>query len=115
MLPGAASATQSKEFKRVKQKIEVALAVFGDFNVVDWALLQGFGDAAINAGEMVPVPFDGGIESFAGWKMSTAHQAALVQLPEIAIHRREPHGVVFVQAPMQLLATHFVVARPKRP
>ena len=65
MLPGAASATQSKEFKRVKQKIEVALAVFGNFNVVDWALLQGFGDAAINAGEMVPVPFDGGIESFA--------------------------------------------------
>ena len=64
MLPGAASATQSKEFKRVKQKIEVALAVFGNFNVVDWALLQGFGDAAINAGEMVPVPFDWGIEGF---------------------------------------------------
>ena len=114
MLPGAASATQSKEFKRVKQKIEVTLAVFGNFNVVDWALLQCFGDAAINAGEMVPVPFDGGIKSFAGWKMSTAHQSALMQLPEIAIHSREPHGVVFVQAPMQLLATYFVVARPKR-
>ena len=55
MLPGAASATQSKEFKRVKQKIEVTLAVFGNFNVVDWALLQGFGDAAINAGEMVKI------------------------------------------------------------
>jgi hypothetical protein len=115
MLPGAASATQSKEFKRVKQKIEVSSAVFGHFDVVDWAVIQRFGDAAINAGEMVSVPFDRGIEGFTGWKMSTAHQTALVQLPEIAIHRREPHGVVFVQAPMQLLATHFVVVRPKRP
>jgi hypothetical protein len=37
-----------------------------------------------------------------------------MQLAEIAIHRREPHGVVFVQAPVQLLATHFVVARLQR-
>ena len=29
---------------------------------------KAFGDAAINAGEMVLVPFDGGIESFAGWQ-----------------------------------------------
>ena len=111
MLPGAASATQSKEFKRVKQKIEVSLAVFGHFNVVDWAVIQRLCDAAINAGEMVPVPFDRGIEGFTSWQMSAAHQAALMQLAEIAIHRREPHGVVFVQAPVQLLATHFVVAR----
>ena len=114
MLPGAASATQSKEFKRVKQKIEVTLAVLGDFNVVDWALLQGFGDAAINAGEMVPVPFDRGIEGFTGGQVSAAHQTPLMQLAEIAIHRRKPHGVVFAQAPVQLLATHFVVARLQR-
>jgi hypothetical protein len=37
-----------------------------------------------------------------------------MQLAEIAIHRREPHGVVFVQAPVQLLATHFIVARLQR-
>ncbi len=64
MLPGAASATESKEFKRVKQKIEVSSAVFGYFDVVDWAVIQRFGDAAINAGEMVSVPFDRGIEGF---------------------------------------------------
>ena len=67
MLPGAASATESKEFKRVKQKIEVSLAVFGHFNVVDWAVIQCLGHAAINAGEMVPVPFDWGIKGFTGW------------------------------------------------
>ena len=67
MLPGAASATESKEFKRVKQKIEVSSAVFGHFDVVDWAVIQCFGDAAINAGEMVLVPFDRGIESFTSW------------------------------------------------
>ena len=111
MLPGAASATESKEFKRVKQKIEVSSAVFGHFDVVDWAVIQRFGDAAINAGEMVPIPFDGGIESFTGWQVSAAHQTPLVQLAEIAINRREPHGVLFVQAPVQLLATHFVVVR----
>ena len=114
MLPGAASATESKEFKRVKQKIEVSSAVFGHFNVVDWAVIQRFGDAAINASEMVPVPFDWGIESFTGWKVSAAHQTPLMQLAEIAIHRRKPHGVVFAQAPVQLLATHFVVAHLQR-
>ena len=114
MLPGAASATESKEFKRVKQEIEVSLAVFGHFNVVDWAVIQHFGDAAINAGEMVLVPFDRGIESFTSGQVSAAHQTPLMQSAEIAIHRREPHGVVFFQAPMQLLATYFVVARPKR-
>ena len=113
MLPGAASATESKEFKRVKQKIEVSSAVFGHFNVVDWAVIQRFGDAAINASEMVPVPFDWGIESFTGWQVSAAHQTPLVQLPEIAIHRREPHGVVVFQAPVQLLTTHFIVVRLK--
>ena len=113
MLPGAASATESKEFKRVKQKIEVSLAVFRHFNAVNWAVIQCLGDAAINAGEMVPVPFDRGIESFTGWKVSAAHQTPLVQLAEIAIHRREPHGLVFVQAPVQLLTTHFIVVRLK--
>jgi hypothetical protein len=111
MLPGAASATESKEFKRVKQKIEVSLAVFGHFDVVDWAVIQCFGDAAINAGEMVLVPFDRGIESFTSGQVSAAHQTSLVQLAEIAIHRRQPHAVLFVQAPVQLLATHFVVVR----
>ena len=114
MLPGAASATESKEFKRVKQKIEVSSAVFGHFDVVDWAVIQRFGDAAINAGEMVPVPFDRGIEGFTGGQVSAAHQTPLMQLAEIAIHRRKPHGVVFAQAPVQLLATHFVLARLQR-
>jgi hypothetical protein len=111
ILPGAASATDSKEFKRVKQKIEVSLAVFGNFNIVDWAVIQLFGDAAINAGEMVPVPFDRGIESFTGGQVSAAHQAPLMQLAEIAVHRCESHCVVFVQASVQLLTTQFVVAR----
>jgi hypothetical protein len=48
----------------VKQKIEVSSAVFGYFDVVDWAVIQRFGDAAINAGEMVSVPFDRGVEGF---------------------------------------------------
>jgi hypothetical protein len=114
MLPGAASATESKEFKRVKQKIEVSSAVFGHFDVVDWAVIQRFGDAAINAGEMVSISFDRGIEGFTVGEVSAAHQTPLMQLAEIAIHRREPHGVVFVQAPVQLLATHFIVARLQR-
>jgi hypothetical protein len=37
-----------------------------------------------------------------------------MQLAEIAIHRREPHGVVVFQASVQLLATHFVVAGLQR-
>ena len=114
MLPGAASATQSIEFKRVKQKIEVSLAVFGHFNAVDWAVIQRFGGAAINAGEMVPVTFDRGIESFTSWQMSAAHQSPLMQLAEIAIYGCEPHGVVFIQASVQLLSTHFVMARLQR-
>ena len=73
MLPGAASATESKEFKRVKQKIEVSLAVLGHFNVVDWAVIQRFSDPTINAGEMVSVPFDRRIEGFTGWQVSAAH------------------------------------------
>jgi hypothetical protein len=73
MLPGAASATESKEFKRVKQKIEVSLAVFGDFNVVNGAVIQCLSDPAINAGEMVSVPFDRRIEGFTGWQVSAAH------------------------------------------
>jgi hypothetical protein len=115
MLPGAASATDSKEFKRVKQKIEASLAFFGHFNIVDWAVIQRFGDAAINASEMVPVPFDRGIESFTAGQVSAAHQTPLMQLTEIAIYRREPHGVVFVQAPVQLLSTDFVMARLQCP
>ncbi|EAU71287.1 hypothetical protein BL107_07139 [Synechococcus sp. BL107] len=46
--------------------------------------------------------------------MSAAHQTPLMQLAEIAIHRCQPHGVVFGQASVKLLATHFVVARLQR-
>ena len=99
MLPGAASATESKEFKRVKQEIEVSLAVFGHFNVVNWAVIQHFCDAAINAGEMVLVPFDRGIKSFTIGEVSAAHQTPLMQPAEIAIHRREPHGCLLYTSP----------------
>ena len=78
MLPGAASATESKEFKRVKQKIEVSLAVFRHFNAVNWAVIQSLRASTVHTREVMAVLFNRGIQCLSSRYMAAAHETLLL-------------------------------------
>ena len=77
MLPRAAVAAETKEFKRVKQEIEAFAAVFGHLQVVNRTVVQRLCLAAIDAGEVVAIPLQWRLERFPVGQVATAHQAPL--------------------------------------
>ena len=78
--------------------------------LVHRAVLQPLGAAAVHAGEVVLVALQGGEERLAAGQVAAADQAPLLQLPQVAIHRGQSHGLgALAQQGMQLLARQFPV------
>jgi hypothetical protein len=64
---------------------------------------------------MVFVPIAGGEQALAAGQMATAHQAPLLQLPQVAIHRGQPQGVVALAPRWITTATSPLASRTKQP
>ena len=98
----------------MEQGLEARQGAGGQEEVRHRAVGEGHGAAAIDAGEMVFVPIAGGEQALAAGQMATAHQAPLLQLPQVAIHRGQPHGVVaLAQAGVKILAGELAIRTPQ--
>ena len=77
-------------------------------HVVHRTAIEGEGAAAVDAGEVMLIPFGGGIEGFAAGQVATAQQAPLLQLAQVAIDGGQPHRQrALAQLGMNLLAGEF--------
>ena len=104
----AAAATEAEEFQGVEQGRETGQILSVQMDVVDRAMGQNPGAAAIHAGEVMLVPFAGGVEGLSARQMAATHHPPLLQLAQVAIDGGQPHGTVpTAQARVQVLASQF--------
>jgi len=92
----------------VKQKIEVPNAFLRHIDGVNGAMIQWFGLAAVDAGEMVLIPLHGGVERFTTWQMTTTHHTPLLEHPQVAVHGGQSHRGLLFKVAVKLLAAHLI-------
>jgi hypothetical protein len=86
----------------------------GQLQAMDRAVWQPQGASAIDTGEMVLIPLRGREEGFSAGEMAAAHQAPLLQLPQVAIHRGQAHGPLpCAEAGVEILAGEFIIGLPQ--
>ena len=105
-----AAAAEPKELQGVEQQLEALGVLSMQMDVVHRAVLQHQGAAAVHTGEMVLVAIHGSEEGFPAGEMAAAHQAPLLQLPQVPVHRGEAHGLgALAQHAVKILAREFPV------
>ena len=109
-----AAAAQPEEFERVEQQLE-ALGLFPvQLHLMHGAMGQHQGAAAVDAGEMVLIALHRREQGLAAGQMAAADQPPLLQVPQMAIHRGQPHGLgAPAQQGMQVLAGEFAIRQPQ--
>ena len=101
MLAGLA---KPKEFQGVKQGLEPPQVTGVKVDPMHGTNLEGGGDAAIDTGQMVVVTLGRCIQGLATGQVAAAHQALLLQLAQVAVHRGQAHGALaLAQAGVQIL------------
>jgi len=86
-----AAAAQPEELQGVEQQLK-AFGVFPmQVDVVHRAVLEHQGAAAVHTGEVVLVAIDGGEQGLSAGEVPAAHQAPLLQLAQVPIHRGQAH------------------------
>ena len=83
---------EAKYLKGVKQRCEPLGVVKLQCLLFQWAAVQCSTAAAIKAGEVVHIPFPGGVKGFAAGQVPAAHLPQLLQGPQVSINRGQPHG-----------------------
>jgi hypothetical protein len=77
----------------MEQQLEALGVVALEGQIMHRTVLQHQSGAAVDAGQMVLVPLHRGVERFTAGQMTGADQAALLQLAQMAIDRRQSHGL----------------------
>ncbi len=83
---------EAEKLQGMKQGLKALQMGLGQLQAMDRAVWQPQGPSAIDTGEMVLIPLRGREEGFSAGEMAAAHQAPLLQLPQVAIHRGQAHG-----------------------
>ena len=109
-----AAAAQPEEFQGVKQHPEAFGMVAMELHLMHGAVLQHQGGAAIHAGEVVLIALHRCKQRFAAGQVAAADQAPLLQLPQVPVHRGQPHGLgALAQQGVQLLPGEFPIRQPQ--
>lgn len=109
-----AAPAEPKEFQGVEQQLEALGVLSMQMDVVHRAVLEHEGAAAVHAGEMVLIAIHGSKQGFAAGEMPAAHQAPLLQLAQVPVHRGEAHGLgALAQHAVQILTREFPVGAPQ--
>ena len=108
--PPLAGLAEPEELQGVEQQLEAVGLAIGKMQGVHRAVVERLGSAAVHTGEVVFVALHGREQGFAAGQVAAADQAALLQLPQMAVDRGQPHRLVALAQPrVQVLPTEFAV------
>ncbi len=102
--------TQTKEFKSMKQQVEVFGLSFRQLDIFKWAISQYHCLPTINTCQMMLIPFNRSIKNFSSRQVSATHHTFLLKPTKVAVNRCQAHAErAILQCTVKLLAAHLVI------